>query len=338
MRNSNQRTEFPAALRKLFLDSLSCWVVKEWKSLECANGLRSAETQDRCLYWNLSKNLPVKFDIVSFDMEVFQSICGSLRFARLAPSDIVYNWNGEKPAIPVAFGYTRPRKGQGEILVSKVKLALLPHSGEYDYAQSLLKDTSDTLKLGSPQQITEDFLKFAIEHATKECGGQPTKGWVVSVPQSYEIDEVQSFRAMIQRAGGLGDIYIHGESDCVTYAHLTSIEENIRLVKKETFRKRQDLTVAVGIIDLGAGTADVTTSEICFKIDGSAPTINELRAPLGFTIGGDLFDDRFIEVLRAKLGIQLSTEAEKAIFEPFTDYFHKRSKPQWSLLNYDEEE
>jgi hypothetical protein len=54
-----------------------------------------------------------------------------------------------------------------------------------------------------------------------------------------------------------------------------------------------------------------------------------LMISLGFPIGGDLFDERFATVLRTKLRIDMSPKKEQAFFEPFVDYFHRRSKPQW---------
>ncbi|PVH70475.1 hypothetical protein DL98DRAFT_554018 [Cadophora sp. DSE1049] len=254
-----------------------------------------------------------------------------------APSDIIYEPNDEGPAEPVAFGYARPRKSRHQTVVSKVKIALLPDPESYGYAHSLLVHASDTLRLSSVQQIPEDFLRFAVAHATKECGGQPRRGWVFSVPQSYGIEEVRNFRALIKKAGGTGNIYIHGESDCVTYANLPSIEDIIGEARELSFKQGRNLSVTAGIFDLGAGTADVTTSEICFHVDGTRPTITERRAPLGFAIGGDLFDIRFIDVLRAKLCIDLPLEEEQTFFEPFVDHFHRRSKPRWPTT-FEEEE
>lgn len=218
-----------------------------------------------------------------------------------APSDIIYEPNDEGPAEPVAFGYARPRKSRRQTVVSKVKIALLPDPESYGYAHSLLVHASDTLRLSSVQQIPEDFLRFAVAHATKECGGQPRKGWVFSVPQSYGIEEVRNFRALIKKAGGIGNIYIHGESDCVTYANLPSIQDIIGEARELAFKQGRNFSVTAGIFDLGAGTAvrsplrmrwirltycnqDVTTSEICFNVDGTPPTITERRAPLGTPI------------------------------------------------------
>lgn len=86
-----------------------------------------------------------------------------------APSDIIYEPNDEGPAEPVAFGYARPRRSRHQTVVSKVKIALLPDPKSYGYAHSLLVHASDTLRLSSVQQIPEDFLRFAVAHATKEC-------------------------------------------------------------------------------------------------------------------------------------------------------------------------
>lgn len=57
----------------------------------------------------------------------------------------------------------------------------------------------------------------------------------------------------------------------------------------------------------------------------------------GFAIGGDLFDCRFDDVLRAKLGINLPPDKEQVFFERFTDHFHRQSKPQWPT-NFEDEE
>jgi hypothetical protein len=58
---------------------------------------------------------------------------------------------------------------------------------------------------------------------------------------------------------------------------------------------------------------------------------------IGFAIGGDLFDDRFVAVWRAKLGINMSPDKEAALLEPFVEYFHTKSKPQWPD-DFEEEE
>ncbi|EDN93483.1 predicted protein [Sclerotinia sclerotiorum 1980 UF-70] len=252
-----------------------------------------------------------------------------------APTNIIYKPNGDEPAEPVAFGYVKPHRRQQ--LLSKVKIALLPDPESYGYAYAALVNAANDLHLRSVQQIPEDFLRFAIEHAIKECGGQqPTKGWVFSVPQYYKIKEVQNFRALIKRAGCLDNIYIHGESDCVAYANLPTIEDIISDAKESVFKKKQNYTIAVGIFDLGAGTTDITTSEICFKYDGGPPAINELSAPLGFAIGGDSFDERFIDLLRAKLEISMTPDKEQAFFNPFVNHFHLQSKPQWTADFEDE--
>ncbi|EDO00501.1 predicted protein [Sclerotinia sclerotiorum 1980 UF-70] len=253
-----------------------------------------------------------------------------------APTNIIYETDGDEPAKPVAFGYVKPNRRQK--LVSGVKIALLPDPESYGYAYAALVAAANDLHLRSVQQIPEDFLRFAIEHAIKECGGQqPTKGWVFSVPQYYKIEEVQNFRALIKRAGCLDNIYIHGESDCVAYANLPTIEDIISDARESIFKKKQNYTIAVGIFDLGAGTTDITTSEICFKYDGGPPAINELSAPLGFAIGGDSFDERFIDLLRAKLDISMTPDKEQAFFDPFVNRFHLQSKPQWTTDFGDEE-
>lgn len=170
-----------------------------------------------------------------------------------APSNIIYKSNRDGPATPIAFGHVKPRRNQK--LVSGVKIALLPDPESYGYAYAALVAVADDLHLRSVQQIPEDFLKLAIEHAIKECGGwQPTKGWVFSVPQYYKIEEVQNFRALLQRAGCLGNIYIHGESDSVFYANLPAIQNIINDTKESFFKKKQNYTVTVGVFDLGAGT------------------------------------------------------------------------------------
>jgi hypothetical protein len=58
---------------------------------------------------------------------------------------------------------------------------------------------------------------------------------------------------------------------------------------------------------------------------------------IGFAIGGNLFDDRFVAVWRAKLGINMSPDKEAALLELFVKYFYTKSKPQW-LDDFEEEE
>ena len=172
-----------------------------------------------------------------------------------APSDIIYQPSDDGPAEAVAFGHVRPRVKRGQTAVSKVKIALLPNPTSYGYAHSLLVAASETLKLHSVQQIPEDFLRLAIEHAIKECGGQPRKGWVFSVPQSYSIDQGRMFRDMIQRVGCKGGIYIQNESDCVAYANLPLIEDIVDEERNICFKRGLDFTIAAAVVDLGAGTA-----------------------------------------------------------------------------------
>jgi hypothetical protein len=176
-----------------------------------------------------------------------------------APSNIIYEPQDEGPAKPVAFGFAKPRLSRRQILASKVKIALLPDPRIYGYAYSLLVDTSDRLGLDSVQQIPEDFLRLAIKHATEECAGQPKKGWVCSVPQFYRIADVQNFRRLIQNAGAAGNIYIHGESDCVAYANLPWIEDFTRESREAAFKQGQNFSIIAGVFDLGAGTTVITT-------------------------------------------------------------------------------
>lgn len=178
-----------------------------------------------------------------------------------APSNIIYEPKDEGPAQAVAFGHVRPRAIRGQRAVPQVKIALLPDCETYGYAYSLLTVASETFRLKSVQQIPEDFLRLAVSHATKECNGQPKKGWVFSVPQSYKIEEVQNFRVLLQNAGCTGPVYIHGESDCVTYANLPSIEDIIGEARDLAFNKAQDFSVTATIFDLGAGTSVSTLSQ-----------------------------------------------------------------------------
>jgi hypothetical protein len=97
-----------------------------------------------------------------------------------APSDIIYQRNDDGPVDAVAFGHVRRRINRGQMTVSKVKIALLPDPASYGYAHSLLVAASKILKLDSVQRIPEDFLRPAIGHAIKDCGGHPRKGWVFS--------------------------------------------------------------------------------------------------------------------------------------------------------------
>ncbi|KAH8591887.1 hypothetical protein B0O99DRAFT_718362 [Bisporella sp. PMI_857] len=252
-----------------------------------------------------------------------------------APSSIIYEPDEKGPAKPVAFGYAAPCRKQ--VRVSRVKIALLFDPENYGYSHSHLVGVVDSLRLQTIQQIPEDFLRFAIEHATKECGGQPKDGWAVSVPQYYKIEEAQSFQEVLRRAGCIGDIYIHGESDCVTYANLTAIEDIIGDERDSAFQNGENFTVTIGIFDLGAGTADITTCEVCFKVDSTPPTVNELGALLSFAIGGDLFDERFIELLRSKFNTNTSPDRERVFLGPFVERFREQAKTQ-SPTDFEDDE
>jgi hypothetical protein len=99
---------------------------------------------------------------------------------------------------------------------------------------------------------------------------------------------------------------------------------------------------------------DVATANICFYVDGTPPTMEEKRAPLGNVhqpiqlcsaysivgcgIGGNAFNSRFVDVLRAKLGLDLPLERKQyAFMAPFIDYFRRKSKPRWPK-SFEEEE
>jgi hypothetical protein len=79
------------------------------------------------------------------------------------------------------------------------------------------------------------------------------------VPQLYGIDNVHNLRTILQTAGCRGKVYIHGESDCVTYANLLSIEHFISSEIGLVFKKCGDFSIAAAILDLGAGTTVVNT-------------------------------------------------------------------------------
>jgi hypothetical protein len=143
-----------------------------------------------------------------------------------------------------------------------VKIALLPDPRIYGYAYSLLVDTSDRLGLDSIQQILEDFLRLAIKHTIEECVGQPKKGWVCSVPQFYRIVDVQNFQRLIQNAGVAGNIYIHGESDCIVYTNLPWIEDFTWESREAAFKQGQNFLIIAGVFDLGASTMVITTRSI----------------------------------------------------------------------------
>lgn len=164
------------------------------------------------------------------------------------PTKVVYQPQDKGPAKPVAFGFTEPLEGQEWL--SRVKTVLLPDAETYVDAYSILEEASKRLKLDSIQDIPGDFLKFAVQHTLKECGGQPTQGWFCSVPQSYGVSNIQNFRSLMQRAGAEGDIYIHGEGDCVAYAHLRLIERLVRPSNTDS----ESFSVAAVVLDLGAGT------------------------------------------------------------------------------------
>jgi hypothetical protein len=83
---------------------------------------------------------------------------------------------------------------------------------------------------------------------------------VFLVPQSYKIKEVQNFRVLLQSAGCTGPVYIHGESDYVTYANLPSIEDIIDEARDLAFNKAQDFSVTAIIFGLRAGTSVSTLS------------------------------------------------------------------------------
>jgi hypothetical protein len=170
----------------------------------------------------------------------------------LAPSRLIYEPQEEGPAKPVGFGYAEPRQNQE--VVENVKLAILADRKAYEYAYSLLDSASKRLRLESVEQITEDFLRLLVTHVISEGGGQPTKGWVFSVPQCYSVTDVQRYRSLIQRAGAIGPIHIYGESDSVMNASMEWIKRFTCAEQQAAFKQDRNLSVAAAVCDFGDGT------------------------------------------------------------------------------------
>lgn len=154
--------------------------------------------------------------------------------------------------MPVGFGYVEPR--QHQVVVENVKLAILADREAYEYAYSLLDSASKQLRLDSVEQILEDFLGLLVAHVVGEGGGQPTDGWVFSVPQCYSVADVQIYRRLIQRAGAVGPIHIYGESDSVMNASMGWIKDFTRSEQLAAFRRDRNFFVAAAVCDFGDGT------------------------------------------------------------------------------------
>ncbi|PQE05337.1 Heat shock Hsp70 protein [Rutstroemia sp. NJR-2017a BVV2] len=210
-----------------------------------------------------------------------------------APSNIVYRKFEDRPAKVVGFGFCKPRVRYDDISVDVVKTPLLPDPQNYSYIYASQITAAKECLLDSVEQISEDFIKKAVEYAIKEnYRRQPSKGWT--------IQEVERFRKIVQRAGCKREIWIYGESDCVVFANVSDIQHATRKNK-----------VAVGVFDFGAGTTDITVSEIHFSRDRkSLEAIDELKESLGIAVGGNLFDERFGRVLHAKLDKDMSLEED----------------------------
>nr|AJX18184.1 hypothetical protein [Clarireedia homoeocarpa] len=82
----------------------------------------------------------------------------------------------------------------------------------------------------------------------------------------------------------------------------------------------------------------MTVSQMRFDCGNDLPIINELRAPSGFSIGENSFDERFTSVLRCKLDLDnnISLQEEQAVIMPFIKDFHQRHKTQLSDDKSDE--
>jgi hypothetical protein len=106
----------------------------------------------------------------------------------------MYEPQEEGAAKPVGFGYAIPRRNPRQEAIKNVKFAILRDREAYDYAYSLLVRASERLQLGSVERVAEDFLRFVVAHAISQCGGQPKKGWVFSVPQCYGTMESPTCR------------------------------------------------------------------------------------------------------------------------------------------------
>ena len=170
----------------------------------------------------------------------------------LAPSRLIYEPQEEGPAKPVAFGYVEPR--QHQVVVENVKLAILADRKAYEYAYSLLDSASKQLRLKSVEQIPEDFLRLLVAHVIGEGGGQPTEGWVFSVPQCYSVTDVQRYRSLIQRAGAVGPIHIYGESDSVMNTSMEWIKNFTRAEQQAAFKQGRNFSIAAAVCDFGDGT------------------------------------------------------------------------------------
>ncbi|PQE26678.1 hypothetical protein CJF30_00011113 [Rutstroemia sp. NJR-2017a BBW] len=171
--------------------------------------------------------------------------CNTPSTVAQAPSTVLYKKFKNQPAQALGFGYILRRKRRDdEILVEAVKIPLLPDPDVYDCTYAAQVVTAEECLMESPKQFAKDFFKLAIEHALRQFDGrQPTKGWVFAAPQCYTILEVQRFRDMVVEAGCKGEIWINGESDCVAFANLDDIS-----------RATNKNNVAVGVVDIGAGT------------------------------------------------------------------------------------
>jgi hypothetical protein len=152
----------------------------------------------------------------------------------------------------MAFGYAEPHKHQE--VVENVKLAILAGRKAYEYAYSLLDSASKRLRLESVEQITEYFLRLLVAHVLCEGGGQPTKGWVFSVPQCYSVTNVQRYRSLIERAGAVGPIHIYGESDSVMNASMEWIKHFTHGEQQAAFKQERNFSVAAAVCDFGDGT------------------------------------------------------------------------------------
>jgi hypothetical protein len=104
------------------------------------------------------------------------------------------------------------------------------------------------------EQITEDFLRLLVAHVISEAGGQPTKGWVFSVPQCYSVTDVQRYRGLIQKAGAIGPIHIYGESDSVVNASMEWIKNFTCAEQQAAFKQDRNFSVAAAVCDFGDGT------------------------------------------------------------------------------------
>lgn len=150
-------------------------------------------------------------------------------------------------------------------------------------------DEGDTVYLGGRDRPVEELILPVMEHLAGHAADEdfpPMGRAVVTVPISMRGPARRRLRKAAGRAGIDVVQFVH-EPLAALYGHLRSFDDHRRRLRELSGRL---LLVA----DWGGGTLDLT---LCTLLDGRLVQVHSVGDE---TIGGDRFDDRLVQLVRAR--------------------------------------